>query len=40
MSYTHTDPLLVPQLKRRNYNSLTESHTPSITHKQILQMTL
>jgi hypothetical protein len=31
--YTHTGPLLVPQLKRRNYNSLTESHPPSITHE-------
>jgi hypothetical protein len=26
--YTHIGPLLVPQLKCRNYNSLTESHTP------------
>jgi hypothetical protein len=37
--YTYTGPLLVPQLKRRNYNSLTESHTPSITHNQSLQIT-
>jgi hypothetical protein len=26
-------PLLVPQLKRRNYNSLIESLTPSIAHE-------
>jgi hypothetical protein len=31
--YTHIGPLLVPQLKGRNYNSLTESHTLSIAHE-------
>jgi hypothetical protein len=29
-THTHTGPLLVPQLKCRNYNSLTESHTSNI----------
>jgi hypothetical protein len=37
--YTHTAPLLVPQLKRRNYSSLTESHTPNITHEWSLLFT-
>jgi hypothetical protein len=31
--HTHTAPLLVAQLKHRNYNSLTELHIPSITHE-------
>jgi hypothetical protein len=26
-------PLLVPQLKRSNYNTLTESHTLNFTHE-------
>jgi hypothetical protein len=37
--FTHTAPLLVPQLKRRNYNSLTESLTLSITHEWSLLIT-
>jgi hypothetical protein len=37
--YTHTGPLLVPQLERRNYSSLTESQTPSITHEWNLLIT-
>jgi hypothetical protein len=36
--FTHTGPLLVPQLKRRNHNSLAESHTPRITHEWSLQI--
>jgi hypothetical protein len=35
----HTSPLLVTDLKHRNHKSLTESHTPSITHRQSLQIT-
>jgi hypothetical protein len=30
---THTGPLLVTQLIHRDYNSLTESHAPNITHE-------
>jgi hypothetical protein len=38
-THTHTGPLLVPQLKHRNYNSLTESHIPYITHEWSLLIT-
>jgi hypothetical protein len=37
--HTYTGPLLVPQLKHRNYNSLTGLHTPSITHERSLLIT-
>jgi hypothetical protein len=36
----HIGPLQVTQLKHRNYNSLTKSHTPSITHEWSLLITL
>jgi hypothetical protein len=37
--YTHTRPLLVTQLKHRNYKSLTELHASNITHKYNLLIT-